>query len=68
MIWSVAQEFYGPVPDIAAGGQRGGDEVHHLRAGRNYGWPLASNGLKYDGTPVPFAQELGISFAPSAVR
>ncbi len=153
VIWSVAQEFYGPVPDIAAGGrlafspdghvfisvgmkgagehvgiqdlaapygkihrvhddgripadnpfvarpgampsiwsyghrspqglefdaqtgelwgtemgQRGGDEVNHLRPGRNYGWPLVSQGLKYDGTPVAFGKELGITFDVVAV-
>jgi glucose/arabinose dehydrogenase len=41
-------------------GQRGGDEVNRLQAGRNYGWPLVSNGLKYDGTPVDYGKELGI--------
>jgi glucose/arabinose dehydrogenase len=41
-------------------GQRGGDEVNHLRPGRNYGWPLTSRGLKYDGTPVDYGKELGI--------
>jgi glucose/arabinose dehydrogenase len=45
-------------------GQRGGDEVNHLRRGRNYGWPLVSKGLKYDGTPVAFGKELGIPFEP----
>ncbi|HEY8120387.1 MAG TPA: PQQ-dependent sugar dehydrogenase [Myxococcota bacterium] len=42
-------------------GQRGGDEVNHLRPGRNYGWPLTSRGLKYDGTPVDYGKELGIT-------
>lgn len=41
-------------------GQRGGDEVNVLKAGRNYGWPLVSKGLKYDGTPVDYGKELGI--------
>jgi glucose/arabinose dehydrogenase len=45
-------------------GQRGGDEVNHLRPGRNYGWPLVSKGLQYDGTPVAFGAELGITFDP----
>ena len=31
---------------------RGGDEVNLLLPGRNYGWPLYSKGLDYDGTPV----------------
>jgi glucose/arabinose dehydrogenase/cytochrome c553 len=41
-------------------GQRGGDEVNHLVAGKNYGWPLYSKGLKYDSTPVDYGKELGI--------
>jgi glucose/arabinose dehydrogenase len=41
-------------------GQRGGDEVNLLAAGKNYGWPLHSNGLKYDGTLVDYGKELGI--------
>jgi aldose sugar dehydrogenase len=43
-------------------GQRGGDEVNLLEPGRNYGWPLYSKGLKYDGTPVDYGKELGITF------
>ena len=43
-------------------GPRGGDEVNHLRPGRNYGWPLTSKGLDYDGTPVDYGKELGIEF------
>ncbi|MEJ1966694.1 MAG: PQQ-dependent sugar dehydrogenase [Gammaproteobacteria bacterium] len=41
-------------------GQRGGDEVNLLLPGKNYGWPLTSKGLKYDGTPVDYGKELGI--------
>jgi aldose sugar dehydrogenase len=41
-------------------GQRGGDEVNLLLAGKNYGWPLYSKGLKYDGTPVDYGKELGL--------
>lgn len=33
-------------------GPRGGDEVNHIRRGRNYGWPLATYGMNYDGTAM----------------
>jgi glucose/arabinose dehydrogenase len=46
-------------------GQRGGDEVNLLRPGRNYGWPLVSKGLRYEGTPVDYGPELGITFDPN---
>ncbi len=31
-------------------GPRGGDEVNIIRKGNNYGWPVISYGLNYDGT------------------
>jgi glucose/arabinose dehydrogenase len=31
-------------------GPRGGDELNILRAGADYGWPIASYGINYDGT------------------
>jgi len=34
-------------------GPRGGDEFNLIRRGRNYGWPLVSNGDNYNGTPIP---------------
>jgi aldose sugar dehydrogenase len=34
-------------------GPMGGDEVNLVLQGRNYGWPRASNGSNYDGTPIP---------------
>ncbi|MET0282061.1 MAG: PQQ-dependent sugar dehydrogenase [Steroidobacteraceae bacterium] len=43
-------------------GQRGGDEINQLRPGRNYGWPLTSKGLRYEGLPVDYGKELGITF------
>jgi glucose/arabinose dehydrogenase len=43
-------------------GQRGGDEVNLIARAKNYGWPLYSKGLRYDGTPVDYGKELGIQF------
>ena len=43
-------------------GPRGGDEINHLLPGRNYGWPLHSLGMKYDGTPLDYAEKRGIEF------
>lgn len=41
-------------------GPRGGDEVNLLLPGRNYGWPLYSKGVNYDGTEVDYGKLLGI--------
>jgi aldose sugar dehydrogenase len=34
-------------------GPKGGDELNLILKGRNYGWPRASYGSNYDGTPIP---------------
>ncbi len=34
-------------------GPKGGDELNLIEAGRNYGWPIVSNGSHYDGRDIP---------------
>ena len=34
-------------------GPEGGDELNLVLRGRNYGWPLVSNGNHYGGAPIP---------------
>lgn len=33
-------------------GPRGGDEINHIRAGRNYGWPVITYGINYNGQKI----------------
>lgn len=33
-------------------GPRGGDEVNVIRRGANYGWPLVTHGVNYDGSTI----------------
>jgi glucose/arabinose dehydrogenase/mono/diheme cytochrome c family protein len=46
-------------------GPRGGDEANLLLPSRNYGWPLVSLGVDYDGRPIHYAEEYGLEFDPA---
>ena len=41
-------------------GPRGGDEINLPEAGKNYGWPIISNGMDYS-TNRPYAETIGTS-------
>ena len=37
-------------------GPRGGDEINIPEAGKNYGWPIITNGIDYSGLPISEAE------------
>jgi aldose sugar dehydrogenase len=37
---------------VADHGPEGGDEINHVRAGENYGWPFITGGEDYSGAPI----------------
>ena len=38
---------------VAEMGPLGGDELNRVEKGKNYGWPVVSWGMNYDGTDIP---------------
>lgn len=37
---------------VAEHGPRGGDEINRIEKGLNYGWPVITYGMNYDGSPM----------------
>ena len=55
--WGIAIRRGSPCIPRPAGlgvehGPRGGDELNLLKAGANYGWPLATHGIDYNGSRI----------------
>jgi glucose/arabinose dehydrogenase len=49
-------------------GPRGGDEINRILPGRNYGWPLTSLGVNYDGTQVDGWSKYGVPYDPASIQ
>ncbi|MFC7292917.1 PQQ-dependent sugar dehydrogenase [Hirschia litorea] len=46
---------------ISEHGPRGGDEINRPEKGKNYGWPIITHGMNYDGTLMtPFTEKEGM--------
>lgn len=59
-IWSVGHRnpqglaFHPETKELweAEHGPRAGDEINQIKKGQNYGWPIVSYGIEYNGSPV----------------